>query len=253
MSSGASLVAIGVSGARVPLSQQRHHFELCSHEARGRPGLRSQAYCEHLRQIGKFMLTPTGPEQPHTLIESIDGHGDRVLRHVTLERHAHVLEFCCGAGRLGAELAVHCATWTGCEGSVSLLNHARRMLSSHQNVVLHEISEFDLAPIGAATQDVVYASAIYFHLSKQERYRIVEEAHRVLRPAGRLYIDNLALTSEAGWALFEQARRYPAPDRPPQLGSGSTPDEFDTYLRRAGFSTWRTQVEGAWVVGVGTK
>ena len=73
------------------------------------------------------------------------------------------------------------------------------------------------------------------HLESWDRYAYVEEAFRVLRPGGRLYVDNVDLCSEGGWAIFETHRRFPIAQRPDHITVCSTPQELQEYLKRAGF------------------
>ena len=161
-----------------------------------------------------------------------------------------VLEIGCGVGRLGRQIAPRCRQWTGCDVSAGMLRFARRRLADLPNVTFVEISGFDLAPVQTASQDAVYCTVVFMHLAEWDRYNYVEEAYRVLKPGGRLYIDNIALTTEYGWKFFLESRGRPGAQRPPHVGSVSTQEEFGEYLRRAGFATFRTTiVDEAWVVG----
>lgn len=189
------------------------------------------------------------------LAESAANDIARIVADVPVTKSSHVLEIGCGVGRLGGEFAKRCHTWTGCDVSPNMLQYAARRLSAFTNVRFQEISGYDLRPVGDGTQDVVYSTVVFMHLSEWDRYSYVEEAFRILKPGGQLYIDNISLTTDYGWKnMFELARAYSPQDRPPQIGSTSTPQEFEVYLQRAGFPTWRTHiVGGAWVVGVGTK
>jgi hypothetical protein len=74
------------------------------------------------------------------------------------------------------------------------------------------------------------------HLEEWDRYNYVLEARRVLRPGGRVYIDNFSLCADEGWQVFETHRTaFPPMQRPAQISKSSTPQELETYLRRAGF------------------
>jgi hypothetical protein len=91
------------------------------------------------------------------------------------------------------------------------------------------------------------------HLDEWDRYRYVLEARRVLKPAGRLYIDNFNLRSAEGWALFEDLFQLEPAARPPNISRSSTPEELLTYAERAGFTNIRVLTRGLWVTVVGVK
>ena len=190
---------------------------------------------------------------------------DTVLRETaadtasTLERLVHVrpsdtvLEIGCGIGRVGEAVAPRCAQWIGCDVSPTMLDHARERLAEHANVRLVEISGFDLAGIADASIDVVYCTVVFMHLDEWDRYAYVVEAIRVLRPGGRIYVDNFNLASDRGFAIFEQHRALYPRARPAHISKSSTPEEIHTYLTRAGFSDSKIDCDGEWVRGVGTK
>lgn len=85
-----------------------------------------------------------------------------------------------------------------------------KRLSKFKNVRLVEISGFDLKPIADASVDVLYCTVVFMHLEEWDRYNYVLEAYRVLRPGGRIYIDNFSLCTEEGWSVFETHRNIPA-------------------------------------------
>jgi ubiquinone/menaquinone biosynthesis C-methylase UbiE len=135
-----------------------------------------------------------------------------------------------------------------------MLEYAARRLARFPNVGFVEVSGYDLRPVGSESVDAVYCTVVFMHLTEWDRYAYVEEAYRILRPGGRLYIDNISLTTDYGWKFFQSSSTYEPTKRPPQIGSTSTPQEFDAYLQRAGFSTSSVEiVDDAWVVGRGVK
>jgi len=179
---------------------------------------------------------------------------ERLQRFLRVTAHDDVLEIGCGVGRLGTVFAPLCRSWTGCDVSPGMLEYAARRLRGFPNVGFVEVSGFDLQPIGTKSVDAVYCTVVFMHLTEWDRYGYVEEAYRILRPGGRLYIDNVSLTTDFGWKFFQSSRTYEPAKRPPQIGSTSTPQEFDAYLQHAGFEFSSVEiVDDSWVVGHGVK
>ena len=165
-----------------------------------------------------------------------------------------ILEIGCGIGRVGTVLAPCCREWIGCDVSSNMLNLAKDRLSGLDNIRLVEISGFDLQPIGASTVDMVYCHVVLMHLWPADRYGYIVEARRVLRPGGRLFIDNIDMTTDEGWEIFEKDRTLLLPPkRPPHMSMMSTPDELRTYLLRAGFENVTTRNVAFWVQAWGNK
>jgi SAM-dependent methyltransferase len=164
-----------------------------------------------------------------------------------------VLEIGAGVGRVGAALAPRCAEWIGADVSPRMLGHIRSRLARFPNVRVVELSGFDLSPIPDNSVDLVYCTVVFMHLDEWDRYSYVLEGMRVLRPGGRMLVDNFNLLSEAGWALFEQLRRLPPLQRPAHISKSSTPQELTQYFRRAGFEGVEEAQEGMWVTVWGRK
>lgn len=178
----------------------------------------------------------------------------RLQRSLQVTTDDDVLEIGCGVGRLGTAFAPLCRTWTGCDVSPRMLGYAASRLERFSNVRFVEVSGYDLQPVGSESVDAVYCSVVFMHLTEWDRYSYVEEAHRILKTGGRLYIDNISLTTGYGWTFFQSSRAYEPTKRPPQIGSTSTPQEFEAYLQHAGFTSSSVEiVDDAWVVGRGVK
>jgi ubiquinone/menaquinone biosynthesis C-methylase UbiE len=165
------------------------------------------------------------------------GEGTRnMLQHfVGVHPDDVILEIGAGVGRVGMFLAPICKEWIGVDVSENMLGHIRRRLAKFNNVRTVASSGYDLAPIPDQSVDLVYCTVVFMHLDEWERYNYIREGFRILRPGGRMLVDNVDLTSDGGWAFFLKHCEVPPAERPAQISKTSTPDELRTYLHRAGF------------------
>jgi len=147
-----------------------------------------------------------------------------------------VLEIGCGVGRIGRELAPHCRSWTGSDISKNMLTYATERLAHLNNVRLQQLHGGGLGEFTDGSFDVVYCTNMLAHLDEIDRWRYVQEAFRVLRSEGRLFLDSIDIESDEGWAAFVGG---PSPDleseRPPFMPRASTVAELENYAKRAGF------------------
>jgi SAM-dependent methyltransferase len=162
-----------------------------------------------------------------------------------------VLEIGCGAGRVGRFLAPHCRHWTGADVSQNMLRFAAEALAGLPNVSTALLNGYDLTGIADRSLDVVYCTGVFMHLDEWERFRYVQDARRVLRPGGRLYVDNFNLLEPEGWALFMDLYRMDPLKRPANVSRHSTPQELEAYVIHAGFEDIRVRTGGLWVTVVG--
>lgn len=161
-----------------------------------------------------------------------------------------VLEIGCGAGRVGRHVLPHCATWIGADVSANLLQLGEEALADSPHARFFRLNGFDLAGLEAASVDVVYCTGVFMQLDEWERFRYVADARRVLRPGGRIYIDNFNLMTDEGWALFSALLAVNPSQRPANVNRPSTPQELETYLVRAGYDEIRIRTGGLWVTAV---
>ena len=183
------------------------------------------------------------------------GHNTRKMlqQFVGISPDDVVLEIGAGVGRVGAVLAPICKEWIGCDVSENMLSHIRRRLAAFDNVRTVATNGFDLADIPSESVDVVYCTVVFMHLEEWERYSYVKEGFRVLKPGGRMLVDNIDLTSDEGWALFIDHCAIPPQERPAQISKTSTPQELETYFSRAGFQDIQQYRASLWIFVYGTK
>jgi ubiquinone/menaquinone biosynthesis C-methylase UbiE len=175
-------------------------------------------------------------------------------RFVGLRPTDVVLEIGCGVGRLAPEIAPRVAEWVGTDISSNMLEHARRRLSGLSNIRLVELADVGLGEIPDASLDVVYCTVVFMHLYEWDRYKYVAEAHRVLKPGGRLYCDNVDIASSLGWTIFADAASYPPKERPAFLPMLSSADELRVFGTKAGFASVAVErFDDSWLALVARK
>lgn len=189
--------------------------------------------------------------------EAFQATGDETLKFlqdsVGIRKEDVVLEIGCGVGRVGKVVAPLCRKWIGCDVASNMLALTAKRLKDFSNVELVEISGYNLSGVADASVDVVYCTVVFMHLEAWDRYNYISEAFRVLRPAGRIYVDNINLCTDGGWQVFENHRSFPTDNRPPHMTQNSTPQEIETYLKRAGFSDVRIRTDDDWIRASGIK
>lgn len=159
-----------------------------------------------------------------------------------------ILEIGAGVGRVGAFLAPLCREWIGIDVSENMIKHMKRRLAGYPNVRIMETNGFDLRALSDKSIDVVYCTVVFMHLEQWDRYNYISEGFRILKPGGRMLVDNVNLASDEGWTFFETVRALPPSERPPQVSITSTPQELRTYFQRAGFSDVRQNESGLWII-----
>lgn len=178
---------------------------------------------------------------------------DQLREKIGIRADDAYLEIGCGVGRVGRRLAPLVREWIGCDVSGNMIEHARLRLEGVQNIRLVELPASDLSPIEDNSVDAVYCTIVFMHLQEWDRWTYVKEAHRVLKPGGRFFCDNINLASRQGWELFLASAAFPVMARPAHLSRCSTVPEIETFLRKAGFSDVRTDTPELFVQGWGVK
>ncbi|NER00913.1 MAG: methyltransferase domain-containing protein [Cyanothece sp. SIO2G6] len=164
------------------------------------------------------------------------------------------LEIGCGIGRVGRALSPKVKHWMGADISSGMLSQAEIYLRDLDNCSLHNLKSSSLTQFETESVDVIYCTVVFMHLLEWDRYRYIEEAMRVLKPGGRIYFDNVDITTNHGWQVFTDGCNFSPDERPAHLSMVSSAEELLTYGIRAGYEDAKIHKWGAaWVALVGTK
>jgi ubiquinone/menaquinone biosynthesis C-methylase UbiE len=203
--------------------------------------------------LSDAQFSVAGTTDAAVLRDSGRSTADDVIGETAVRPSDTVLEIGCGVGRVGVSLAPRCARWIGADVSAEMLRHAASALAGHANVSFVHLNGVDLAGVADASVDVAYCTGVFMHLDEWERYRYLAEAFRVLRPGGRVYVDNINLLSHQGWTIFTQTMRMDPLARPVNVSKTSTPEELSWFARQAGFVDVRTRGGALWITAIARK
>lgn len=116
---------------------------------------------------------------------------DTIWRLLRLEPDMAILDLGCGHGRIANRLAERGARVTGLDATALFLDRARRDAASRGVDVDYVKGDMRRLPWTDERFDRVLSWFTSFgYFDDQDNRRVLQEAHRVLRPAGRLLIEN---------------------------------------------------------------
>lgn len=111
-----------------------------------------------------------------------------LLATAAVPQQAKILDLGCGSGTLALQLAQRFpgADIVGCDADPRILAQARQK-DVGRRVEWTECSSTHL-PLANATFDCVFCTLLLHHLNSAETLRTLQEARRILRPSGMLYV-----------------------------------------------------------------
>ena len=165
---------------------------------------------------------------------------DALIAHGQFEHADHVFEFGCGTGRLASRLLGHqlpdTARYTGVDISDTMVDLTTDRLRPWKDRVSVSVSDGSpKLPVADASVDRVVITFVLDLLSSSDTQTLLEEAHRILKPGGRLCLASLdggtSPISRAVGFLWRLAYRL----NPLRVG-GCRPVDLPAYLTN---NTWQ--------------
>lgn len=148
--------------------------------------------------------------EDEAMARAVGGDFERigVLEHAVLREHAgltpdaSVIDVGCGSGRLAVQLARHERLgYLGTDVVPAMLDYARRRAARPDFRFIH-VDRIGIPGADAST-DIVCFFSVLTHLLHEESYLYLQEAHRVLKPGGRVAFSFLEYETPIGQLVFE--------------------------------------------------
>jgi SAM-dependent methyltransferase len=177
---------------------------------------------------------------------------EQVAQAVDLGADDTLLELGCGVGRIGRELAPRCRHWTGVDISANMISHARERMAHLDNVDFHELRRSRLDALDDDSISKAYSVAVLCHMDKEDLYLYLKDLWRVVRPKGLIYVETWNLAHPIGWKRWEyEVNNWDRSDQKQRKDVARnqfcTPDEFQLYVRQAGFTPLACYADSPWV------
>jgi SAM-dependent methyltransferase len=151
---------------------------------------------------------------PDVFESSGKGDADRLLP--LIGPHSHVLNIGCGIGRVEKYLAPHVTEIWAVDISGEMIARARVRLAEFRNVHFRELAldEF-LTAFRSDSFDLIFSFLVLQHMEREDAFRYLQDAHRILTPGGRLSVQFPNLLSPEYSAAFREGAglRHRSPGR----------------------------------------
>lgn len=125
------------------------------------------------------------------LAQATESDVDAIWRLLEVQPGMEILDLACGHGRIANRLAERGAHITGLDATALFLDRARSDAAAREVDVDYVKGDMRTLPWQGARFDRVISWFTSFgYFDDDENRRVLHEAHRVLRPGGRLLIEN---------------------------------------------------------------
>lgn len=210
-------------------SLPRVRFLLKRYLSRGQSDYKATWNGEAHRDAHDAILTGATPESFERT-----GQSDAELLARHLRGDDAVLNIGCGVGRVDKYLAPRVRELCAIDVSGEMIRLAGKRLAGLPNVRLREVGNREfLAAFEAGRFDLVFSFLVLQHLEREDAFLYLRDAHRVLKPGGRL------VTQFPNYLSPEYTRAFvgnaDAPARSPGRVRAYTEAEVRHTLATAGF------------------
>jgi SAM-dependent methyltransferase len=192
-----------------------------------------------------------GSTDEETLISNGQWTANQMKAALNITQDDVVLELGCGVARIGKLLAPVCKKWVGVDISDNMIKVAKERLADESNVEFHVLKRNDLSAIADNSIDKAYSVAVFCHLDKEDLFNYLRELKRVVKPGGLIYVETWNLGSDIGWKRWQyEADVWFDADHSERKDVARNqfcaPDEFNIYVKRAGFDVLGSYSDSVW-------
>ncbi len=161
-----------------------------------------------------------------------------IHRVLELTPESSVLDVGSGTGSMAIHIAPLVGRYACADISTSLLEQARERLKGNRGVTYHLLEKCDLKIFEDREFDAVFFEAVLGHMDREDSYRYMQEAFRVLKPGGRAYFQFFNLLHPTGMQEFEWTSKNLCDGNGRNLIGRTrfhTSAEVRAYIHRIGF------------------
>lgn len=161
-----------------------------------------------------------------------------IQRVLELTPSSSVLDVGSGTGSMAIHIAPKVARYACADISTSLLETARERLKGINGVSYHLLERCDLRIFADGEFDTIFFEAVLGHMDREDSFRYMQEAFRVLKPGGRAYFQFFNLLHPVGMYEFEWTSKNLCDGNGKNLIGRTrfhTSAEVRAYVNRIGF------------------